>query len=514
MQPPLDKRTYETIVDDLVRRLKNGGVLTDVNPGSVVRTLAEAFALEMAEAYARLQKIYEWGYIDTAEGEALDHLVAILGQQRIEGMQAIGEAVFERDPRVRGRIVIPKDTELLIETKRRKALTYRTSQNAELQAGQSVVTVPIACDVPPGEPVESVLLSKDDLEQTTQISSLAGIASVVIPRSTNPRGYQETDADLRKRVKGLINAAGGGTYKAIERAILATGKVSSVVFRDSNSAGFPVLHPGELEVAVDVTDGDLSNTETYEAVRSAIDASKGPGIWVKVRGISETPMSFSLKLKLVSSNISPEKRETIRRAVQDAVADAAGTLAIGKKLLWNPMLAKMLNIDGVLDIAEGSEVRLLENNVSTPYPARGEIPNRDMKELERLVLDRTGPPVAVAFEGESTLLVRLIVEFAAGVTVSDRPKESVRSAVSRAIENWLREKNAAGGNRELSWKEAADVAQGVPDGNKIPRAGIKLEIKGSFTGGEVTLKDGQVFKLGPDDVLQPDPQGPSWRDPT
>jgi len=42
--------------------------LTDLNVGSVVRTLVESVARELAQTYQQLQKVYDSAYLDTAQG--------------------------------------------------------------------------------------------------------------------------------------------------------------------------------------------------------------------------------------------------------------------------------------------------------------------------------------------------------------------------------------------------------------------------------------------------------------
>jgi small-conductance mechanosensitive channel len=52
--------------------------LTDLQVGSVVRTLAESVALEIARLYAQLDAVYDAAFIDTAAGSALDKVVALV----------------------------------------------------------------------------------------------------------------------------------------------------------------------------------------------------------------------------------------------------------------------------------------------------------------------------------------------------------------------------------------------------------------------------------------------------
>lgn len=514
MQPPGGKRSYETIVTEMLQRLQGGGVLTDVNPGSVVRTLTEAFAREMAEAYARLSVIYEMGFIDTATGESLDHLVALLGQERVDGLQVVGEAIFSRDARVLGRVVIPEGTTLQIKKKGTgKEVAYRTTREAELPAGQSVVTVPIAADVPKGEAADQATLLPEDVGDARQVESLAGIGSVTIPRPTAPRGNRETDDGLRQRVKGLINAVGGGTTKAMERAILATGKVSGVVFRDAAAGGAPALQPGELEVVVDLVEGDLSGTAVYETIWNAINAVKGPGVLVRLKGISERTVSFNLKVKPSAASLSVEKRQALRRAVEQAVSAAVTELPVGQQLLWNPLQAKVLSVPGVLDIADGTVISCGGTDYKPGTTVVKAIPAAPLGPLERLVLPRQGAAVTVTIEGETVVTVRLKADFTAAEPASAKPDASLRAAIARAIEAKLQAKNGVSGDRNLTYADVAGVATGVPGaGPLLKNRSLRVLVRSDAAGAEGEITAATPFQLGPDEVLYPHPDGPDWGD--
>jgi uncharacterized phage protein gp47/JayE len=83
--------------------------ITDVNPGSVTRTIVEAFSREIEFLYAQLNQVYLAGFIDTATGSALDLVVSILGVERKPAEQATGIVVYGRntDP---GEITIERET--------------------------------------------------------------------------------------------------------------------------------------------------------------------------------------------------------------------------------------------------------------------------------------------------------------------------------------------------------------------------------------------------------------------
>ena len=87
-------------------------VVTDIQTGSVVRTLSESFGLEIASLYAQLQTVYDSGFVDTATGAALDKVVALLGIQRVRGGRAARQIEFTRVQGSRGTITVPAGTRI------------------------------------------------------------------------------------------------------------------------------------------------------------------------------------------------------------------------------------------------------------------------------------------------------------------------------------------------------------------------------------------------------------------
>jgi Baseplate J-like protein len=71
-------------------------VLTDANVGSVLRTVVEANSREIELLYEEMEQVYNAGFIDTANGKALDLVVSILGIKRKAPTRASGIITFSR----------------------------------------------------------------------------------------------------------------------------------------------------------------------------------------------------------------------------------------------------------------------------------------------------------------------------------------------------------------------------------------------------------------------------------
>jgi hypothetical protein len=114
--------------------------LTDINIGSVTRTLSEAIGREIATVYQQINLAYLSGFIDTAKGKALDFVVAILGVTRKTKQFAIGLVTFFRDLAIEGDITIQQGTELATA---KGEVIFETTEPRTLQRGQARIDVPI-----------------------------------------------------------------------------------------------------------------------------------------------------------------------------------------------------------------------------------------------------------------------------------------------------------------------------------------------------------------------------------
>jgi len=70
--------------------------ISDLNPGSVVRTIVEAIGREIEYLYAQMEQAYLSGFLDTAEQDALDLVVSILGISRKPPQPSSGYITFGR----------------------------------------------------------------------------------------------------------------------------------------------------------------------------------------------------------------------------------------------------------------------------------------------------------------------------------------------------------------------------------------------------------------------------------
>src|SRR5215207_6417118 len=217
---------YQSLETDLRRRAP---ALTDWEEGSVVRSLFESFAYEMATLYEQMDLVYQAGFVDTATGPNLDRVVAVLGITRNEPDFATGEVTFERDPGSTAEITIPVDT--LVTTvedpdARPPKKAYRTIAEARLRAGETTVDVKVQAEERGPEQ------TADSESVVVMPRPVPGVKAVHNRKPIRFLGRErEGDEDLRDRAKKALLASGRASATSIENALLGLPGVRGVRVR-------------------------------------------------------------------------------------------------------------------------------------------------------------------------------------------------------------------------------------------------------------------------------------------
>ena len=241
--------------------------LTDLNVGSVTRTFTEAIGREIATVYSEIYNAYLSGFVKTASGASLDHVVAILGITRLGADYAVGLATFLRDPAIAGSITIPDGTELATV----KRATFITNELRTLQQGQQRIDVPVRAEgatkgaagvVPPGSIVVLNL-------------PIAGIASVTNFDATVLGAAAETDDQLRARAKAALQGLSSATLAALARAVFDERSVLEGV-RDPGGGPGATAPPGEVVLLVS------TEPARYASVNAAIQQTRAAGVLAHV----------------------------------------------------------------------------------------------------------------------------------------------------------------------------------------------------------------------------------------
>lgn len=239
--------------------------LTDVNVGSVTRTLGEAIGREIATVYQQVNEAYRAGFVDTAKGQSLDLVVSILNVKRKTKESAVGLVTFYRDPRAGdGNVTVPENT--LLTTEKGDA-TFVTAELRTLQRGQVRIDVPVRAT--PASGGEKGIVKAGEITGLAQ--PIAGISRVTNFEATVLGNEDETDELLRARAKAVLRGVGKATLLALADAVTSR-RAKLVEAYDPNSPPLKRTPPGVVRLRVE------SEPERFLSLRDAVEQTRAAGV--------------------------------------------------------------------------------------------------------------------------------------------------------------------------------------------------------------------------------------------
>ena len=228
--------------------------LTDINVGSVTRTLGEAIGREIATVYQEINAAYLSGFIDTATGQSLDFVVSILNVVRKTKDYAIGLVTFFRDTAASdGNVTIPEGT--LLSTEKGEA-EFVTTELRTLQRGQPRIDVPIRADDSSKGSVGVVAAGAI----TTLQQTITGISKVTNFDATVLGADNESDDDLRSRAKAVLQGLDKATLAALARVVFEERATLTEVW-DPNGPPGKNSDPGTVVLLVQASPEQFQNLQ-------------------------------------------------------------------------------------------------------------------------------------------------------------------------------------------------------------------------------------------------------------
>jgi uncharacterized phage protein gp47/JayE len=386
--------------------------LTDRNVGSLTRTLGEAFARELAVLRKQLELVYRSGFIDTAEGFALDMVVALLGVTRKPRDFAVGGVRFVRDTPAPADIFIPSGTRVSTSFAvpgegRPKPVSFVTTADRTLARGQLSIEAPVRSEA---QGVRGVVAAGaiGVLDQT-----ILGIGGVANDAATVFGAAGESDQELRRRAKTVAERAGRATPRALTNALAGLEGlrendikvVEELVLRPGVVEVFVAAQPSEaLAVAVeqsilDTRAAGIRVEHNLQAFLPALTLAPSAAGELRDDVAVEAPAGEDFRYPLAAAvvvypedpRVAGNERDAIASGVLDAVAAYVEDSAIGDTLVYNRISAQIMAVPGVHDAVLDLAPFVAE---ATPVGKH----NLVVPEGRRAVIDRA-TAIAVTFAG-------------------------------------------------------------------------------------------------------------------
>lgn len=334
---------YDTSFSQIVERLlESMGSRLDANPGSIARTMAEAYAREMAMFYEMLELAHSSGYLETAKGGALDNVVAMLGIRRERAGRLTGHVEFSRSTAAPSDIGIPAGFQVTGADEAEDIPTFATTTDAILARGETRVVVQVQeLDYDPKATGAISILNPGKL--TVMPRPLLGIEavtnSVPLRRSTD----DESDEDLRNRAHVTLREGEGGTLEAIAASVRKEG-VRQVTVREPESGP-----PGIIEVVIG--DADVANDPAaVRRVEQAVRESKAAGVRATLLYAKTVHFQPRFEVEPVESTLDDAGFDRLRRSLEEEVTKFGARQPVGEMIRRRRLEAALFGHPGVRNV--------------------------------------------------------------------------------------------------------------------------------------------------------------------
>lgn len=319
----LDLREFETMVDDTCQRILDSDCgITNVNVGSVTRTLVESIVAELDLIQYTVWQAYLSKTIDDAEGQDLDDVVSILSVYRKNATFCEGYVTFSVTEASETDIEIPSGSIVSsVQTMSGQVYEFETIEDAAIYAGKLSCSVKVRSTTAGHiylQPHQVVVIS----------SSIMGVAEVDNPNDIIGGVDDETDDELRDRAKEALVKMGRGTCEAIRVAVSEIEGVVDCNVYDMRSG------IGTVDVFV-VSEQIPMPEELLNKIDNTVEETKAAGIkhYIRVPDIKYVDVNIT-----IVSSITYDPKD-----IAQSLYDYINKMTIGISLIENQIDRMVLN---------------------------------------------------------------------------------------------------------------------------------------------------------------------------
>ena len=326
------KKTTIELEGEAIDELLQGGVLTNMTPGSRVRALISVLSSRCGKLMDAVDVNTAMGFVTSASGYFLDLLGAGIGVDRRDASAC---AVTKEDQNIRfytssgalsdylPGLVIPADTTI---TGSGGDIQYTVPEEIAFALGATEVYVP-ATAIGTG--------SSYRVGRGILTTSSIGNVNILV---TNEKGITngsdvESDANYRYRILNHRAAMATGNEMALRLTALATPGVADVVFQKHFNG------PGTVDLLIIPTGNRISDA-TIRAARSRVEAISSAGDAINVRGPRYVNITIDTRIDFTKSVPESEKAD-VRESVRKIILDYLDDIPMGGALIIQELRARI-----------------------------------------------------------------------------------------------------------------------------------------------------------------------------
>lgn len=302
---------------------------TEIDEKSDIAIRLKVLAGEIYNAKVNFEWLKNQMFADTASGEYLDYIAKQRGLERKKALKAQGEIMFFISQPVDHNIIIPIGT--VVATDDSSPIRFCTTEEGEISAGNTLVSV-YAEAVNAGR---SGNVKKD--KTTVGVSVPTEIVSVSNPVNFTGGENEETDSELRERIRSTFINQSNGTNKAYyEKLALTVEGIAKA------SAVARVRGSGTVNLYVCSSDGDADSTAIAK-LQSIVNKERE--LNVDVRVYNAVAVSYDIIVTITAKNGYSETEVT--NACKTAFEKYINSIPIGGKFYLSALGKALIETDCV-----------------------------------------------------------------------------------------------------------------------------------------------------------------------
>lgn len=319
---PINVKEFEEMTNDTLRRITNSTGISNIRPGSVIRTLVESILAEQDIQYYQISQVFKGMDIDQATDSDLDRLVKILGVVRKNATPCNAMLTFGRSTELAFDVTIPSGS--IVSTypdNDGNTIEFIVNDDVILPAGQLEVTTLCTARVSGViyVPMNTVAIMNKPILNIEYVNNKENIYG---------GSERETDDELRERSKNVFSALGKGTIAAIESAIMAIDGVLDVICVDCARG------VGTADI-ITVTATTPPSEEVINTIEDVMFNTKAAGIDAQI--IYPTITTIDISVNISNDNTDVDK-------IGEAIVGYATSLGVADTFIINQLERAILNV--------------------------------------------------------------------------------------------------------------------------------------------------------------------------
>lgn len=289
--------------------------LTDYTPGSVIRSIYEAVAMELETYYVLQEENITWGI----EHGVLDSF----GFSRREAKAAYGNVTVRFYSSASAGTVLPKGM-TFYSSDDQYPQTYTLQQAYNVPVGDVSATVQVFCtqvgavgNIPAGK-IDSVS------------NSTTGVSYVSNNSDFNTGSDEESLAGIRSRFQAYVDTRGRATVKAMDYAARRVEEVTGVYVYEEVGKITVYAHDANGELPQDVLTAVVASEENYRPA----------GIPWEVKPVDKKEIDLDVKISVTNPILVPDDFED---KLTQMLTSYLNTFSADRDLVISDVLTRVMN---------------------------------------------------------------------------------------------------------------------------------------------------------------------------